>query len=830
MANNRQRNLVISNKPVLFHISDGSVLPRLIAAVALFSSLAGAQVIVLPNPVPVTHILNPQPAGTPGFSGAPGAPVAGSLPGTGGSPQTGKSGAVIYTCDPNIDATKGGTCSFLNVTIAGLYSSTFTDANVSIYIQYGNTGLGESVKLIYEAPYSSYLGALTSGSSGDTVDVDALASLPASEPAIFGGDNIGFTGALGRALGGSITQGINTGLQVCTLGTTGCYDGILTLAFPDLLPGGQSYFYRSLQAGAIGPEQYDFFTVVEHETDEMLGTSSCISTDGSLSNPNSCAAPADLFRYSAPGTRVFVSTTPGAYFSYNGGTTNVAVYNTLANGDDYADWVTNCQHVQDATGCLGESFDITTDGRVEITVLDAVGFNLNPVGPPTLNAVSVTPNSGTGTSQVFTAVYTDSAGTADLQAVYLDFGSVYFAAHNCIVSYVPTANQLYLYKDDNSGAIGPITLGAGSSLTNSQCTVFGGGTAATASGTTLTVPFNIQFLPAYGGLKQVFGLAQSFTGTQSGGGVPNDLGTWTPSATTPGVVSVSPNSGSGTGPEVFAAEFSDSGGANDLQAVYLDFASVYFAAHNCEVVYTPGLNQLYLFNDGNNGALGPIALGAGGGTLSNSQCTLSSGTTAATLSGDTLTVPFTITFKAGYGGLKTIFALSQTYAGVQSGGGVPATLGSWTTSASTPSVGSVSPVNSTGLSQVFTAVYGDTGGGNDLQVVDLTFGPALNAASSCAVVYTPGLNQLYLYNDAGNGVLGPISEGAGGGSLSNTQCTLTSGTNAATLTGAGNPTTLNVPFTITFKNTFTGAKTVWGYAQTYGGTDSAVTNLGSWTP
>jgi hypothetical protein len=452
-------------------------------------------------------------------------------------------------------------------------------------------------------------------------------------------------------------------------------------------------------------------------------------------------------------------------------------------------------------------------------------------GGGTQTPVSVTPNSGSGAGpQVFTALYTDSAGASNFEVVYLDFGSVYFAAHNCIVSYVPGANQLYLYKDDNSGALGPITLGSGGSLSNSQCKVLGGSTSATLSGTSLSVPFDIQFLAGYGGLKQVFGLTQEFSGVQSGGGVPTDLGTWTPAATTPNVVGVVPNSGSGTGPQIFTAQFSDSGGANDLQAVYLDFASVYFAAHNCEVVYTPGLNQLYLFNDGNNGALGPISLGAGGGTLSNSQCTLSSGTTAATLSGNNLTVPFTITFKAGYGGLKTIFALSQTYAGVQSGGGVPATLGSWTTSASTPAAVSVTPDNGTGSSQVFTAVYTDTGGGNDLQVVDLTFGPALNAASSCAVVYTPGLNQLYLYNDAGNGVLGPISEGAGGGSLSNSQCTLSSGTNAATLTGAGNPTTLNVPFNITFKGTFTGTKTAWGYAQTYGGTDSAVTNLGSWTP
>jgi hypothetical protein len=41
---------------------------------------------------------------------------------------------------------------------------------------------------------------------------------------------------------------------------------------------------------------------------------------------------------------------------------------------------------------------------------------------------------------------------------------------------------------------------------------------------------------------------------------------------------------------------------------------------------------------------------------------------------------------------------------------------------------------------------------------------------------------------------------------------------------------LTVPFTITFKNTFTGSKTIFGLAQTYDGTQSAMTTLGSWTP
>ena len=51
---------------------------------------------------------------------------------------------ISYTCDPTIDATQAGTCTYLNGTLAGLYSSLFTNANANIYIQQSGGGLGGS--------------------------------------------------------------------------------------------------------------------------------------------------------------------------------------------------------------------------------------------------------------------------------------------------------------------------------------------------------------------------------------------------------------------------------------------------------------------------------------------------------------------------------------------------------------------------------------------------------------------------------------------------------------------------------------------------------------
>ena len=112
------------------------------------------------------------------------------------------------------------------------------------------------------------------------------------------------------------------------------------------------------------------------------------TTGGSLSDGcgGTNASAVDLFRYQAPGTRVFESSTPGAYFSYNGGVSNGAAgatYNTQANGSDYADFTQTCQFVQGEYGCLGSTQYITTDGGAEVNILDAVGYNLNQQSAPT---------------------------------------------------------------------------------------------------------------------------------------------------------------------------------------------------------------------------------------------------------------------------------------------------------------------------------------------------------------------------------------------------------------------------------------------------------------
>jgi hypothetical protein len=300
--------------------------------------------------------------------------------------------SITYTCDSNIDATLAGTCAALNgSTVSGVYSSLFGNANADIYIQYGVTGIGSSSFNLTSVPYIQYFNALVS--EGDTT---ALASLTSADPLLGSGadGNIDVTAALANALNLGVsaeTAGIEAdGKTSCTLGAAGCYNGVITI-----LSGG-AFAYPLSPSDPTTGTLVDFFSVVEHETDEILGTVSCIGTNSVPAPYDQCgstdASPADLFRYASVGVPSFLSTANGtvAYFSINGGVTPIAYYNNSPNAQDYGDWASGVPYkVQDAEASPGITLDITTDGGSEISVLDAVGFSQATPEPGTVGLVGV---------------------------------------------------------------------------------------------------------------------------------------------------------------------------------------------------------------------------------------------------------------------------------------------------------------------------------------------------------------------------------------------------------------------------------------------------------
>ena len=393
---------------------------------------------------------------------------------------TGQSNAVntgtgiVYTCASNVPAS---TCNYLNTTVAGYYNNVFTNANASIYIQFGNTGLGESDGFYNLVHYTPYVTALTNNTDKSSVQTSALSAINTYANPVYSTQNVmDITVALGSVLGFTGLSGINAAeTAACTPYTTGCYNEVITIANATQQAAGGFTFYYDDQGGSETLDQYDFYGVVMHETDEVLGTSSCISTDSTTltdgcDNPdpgsNGIPSAVDLDRFDSPGV-LAVDTTPkttaGQYFSYDGGTHYGAygfagtqkVYNTLSNGDDFADYLSSTPDcgtniaVQDAVGCPGEDQGLTVidDGQSEFIILNAIGFNV-----PETSMTSPTPGSTlSGTSATFTWTATTGAtdyviyvGTTGVGSDNIYASASAITATSQAVTGLPTSGTIYV--------------------------------------------------------------------------------------------------------------------------------------------------------------------------------------------------------------------------------------------------------------------------------------------------------------------------------------------------------------------------------------------------
>ena len=266
----------------------------------------------------------------------------------------------------------------------------------------------------------------------------------------------------------------------------------------------------------------------------------------------------------------------------------------------------------------------------------------NPsAGPPAI--VSLSPNSGTG-PVTFTAVYSDPNGAADLNQALLLANTGVNAAGACYVYYYPQANQLSLRNDAGTAWLAPaLTPGLAGTVSNSQCTLNAGSSSVSTAGNNLTLNVALSFNSALLSPENLYLYAAGLSGQNSGW---VQKGTWTPnpSAGPPAIVSLLPNSGSGT-PVTFTAVYSDPNGAADLNEAMLLVNRSINAAGACYVYYNPQGNLLYLLNDAGTARLAALTPGVSG-TVSNSQCTLNAGSSSVSTAGNNLTLNAALTFSS----------------------------------------------------------------------------------------------------------------------------------------------------------------------------------------
>ncbi len=124
----------------------------------------------------------------------------------------------------------------------------------------------------------------------------------------------------------------------------------------------------------------------------------------------------------------------------------------------------------------------------------------------------------------------------------------------------------------------------------------------------------------------------------------------------------------------------------------------------------------------------------------------------------------------------------------------------------------------------FQATFSDPSGSSDIAGANLLVAASLSTQHVCWVRYVGSNQSLYLQNDAGSALLGPVQPG-GSQTVSNSQCTL-SGVGSSVTSGE----TLTLTMNLTFAPGYVGSKNLYMYTQTKENVSSGWGSYGTWIP
>jgi hypothetical protein len=243
--------------------------------------------------------------------------------------------------------------------VASEFSAAFSNpVTVNITVSWGSVGyqplgsgdIAGSVENL-SGPYSyssfvSYMKEDLPYNPGDAVFAQAVKSLPSSDPTKLNKYEIPYAEA--KALGLLSANGRAT-------------DGYVGFK------AGLNYDYSPTNGVAAGA--YDFQGLAAHEIAEVLGRITGLPTSGAAS----FATPMDAFRYTSAGVGSF-SSSAAAYFSIDGGKTDLGNFNTVGGGDR-GDWLaaTAGGDASSAFFSTGKAYSLSAN---DLTALDALGWGI----------------------------------------------------------------------------------------------------------------------------------------------------------------------------------------------------------------------------------------------------------------------------------------------------------------------------------------------------------------------------------------------------------------------------------------------------------------------
>jgi len=274
--------------------------------------------------------------------------------------------------------------------------------------------------------------------------------------------------------------------------------------------------------------------------------------------------------------------------------------------------------------------------------------------------VSVTPSAGSGSSQTFSV--SASQGGYVISEVYINFSDSSMSTLDCMAALVPSTNLLYLWNTPNAPN-NWYQLPAGTSVSNSNCTLNAGASGHSGSGSSVTANFAISFSPGYVGTKTTWVAATSNAPSPNNTSGFVAKGTWSPATVPAPTVSLAPASGTGAR-GTFSVTATQQGGYN-IQEVYLNFSDSGMSSLDCLVALIPSANALYLWNSSNN-PNGWYQLPAGG-SAHNGDCTLNGGASGYSGGGSTVIANFALMFQnPSYAGTRVTWFAAVNDQGVTS--------------------------------------------------------------------------------------------------------------------------------------------------------------------
>ncbi len=252
------------------------------------------------------------------------------------------------THDPNAAKIEGT----INAAIRAVENYISNPVAVSITFEEMSSGLGQSSAFFITVPYTSYLAALKSHAT-TAANRSAIASLPAGP-----NNPVDGNASMNLQVANAVALGLTSGSATGTIGlnTSIC----------------------NLDRLSINPNKFDLLAVTSHEIDEVLGFASALNgLNNGNPTPTGPVWPDDLFRYNHAtthnGARSFnTSLSTQAFYSIDGGHTDLAQFNQSQNGD-FSDWFSTAAHtprVQDAFASPGA----TPNLGVELTRLNVLGY------------------------------------------------------------------------------------------------------------------------------------------------------------------------------------------------------------------------------------------------------------------------------------------------------------------------------------------------------------------------------------------------------------------------------------------------------------------------